>query len=302
LTIIKNGISSKVVANATKGEAMDVNLQPDEFRKRREDLGLTQTELGNLLDMNPMTISRYERSAGKGDNQTRDWLFSTALSFTNLIKLINSKPEAIPNPNRREELLENVRKRLCSEDIAESQLREIFYSNNGSEFTGGVEHNFKKFIELVVFFAKNGTYRTKLNKLLFYSDFLHFREFRSSITGSSYAKIPFGPVPDKYAMCYAILEDTHLLNVSPEILEQTDIVVERMTSTRPPNLNYFSTSELLAVTYINLHFGNRTSKELSELSHEEEGYKNTEQGKLIPYSYADQLSVSLQFENIIERR
>lgn len=43
---------------------------------------------------------------------------------------------------------------------------------------------------------------TKLNKLMFYCDFCHYREFGLSISGLTYRALNFGPVPDHYATIY----------------------------------------------------------------------------------------------------
>ena len=37
--------------------------------------------------------------------------------------------------------------------------------------------------------------KVKLFKLLYYVDFDHFQEFKSSVTGDWYRKLPYGPVP-----------------------------------------------------------------------------------------------------------
>lgn len=47
---------------------------------------------------------------------------------------------------------------------------------------------------------------TKLNKILFYSDFLYFRENGVSITGGGYKKLQFGPVPKDIQAATSSLE------------------------------------------------------------------------------------------------
>ncbi|NIO19633.1 MAG: DUF4065 domain-containing protein, partial [Candidatus Aenigmarchaeota archaeon] len=46
---------------------------------------------------------------------------------------------------------------------------------------------------------------TVLNKLLFYADFKHCKEYTVSISGSRYARLPYGPVPDNWAHYLAFL-------------------------------------------------------------------------------------------------
>ncbi|MBK7883907.1 MAG: SocA family protein [Chitinophagaceae bacterium] len=53
--------------------------------------------------------------------------------------------------------------------------------------------------------------RLKLNKLLFYSDFLSYKLTGFSITGLSYRAIQYGPVPTYYDNIYAYLENEEII-------------------------------------------------------------------------------------------
>ena len=59
----------------------------------------------------------------------------------------------------------------------------------------------KKYKHTVLYFIKhcNNKYLgdTKLNKLLYYFDFIHYREQGVSATGDVYCHLDFGPVPKK---------------------------------------------------------------------------------------------------------
>jgi uncharacterized phage-associated protein len=60
-----------------------------------------------------------------------------------------------------------------------------------------IEHHREKLINGIIYFVKNTRYcgKTKLFKLLYYLDFIHFRETGKSITGLDYYAWDFGPVP-----------------------------------------------------------------------------------------------------------
>lgn len=49
------------------------------------------------------------------------------------------------------------------------------------------------------------TFVTKMNKLLFYADFIHYRRHGYGITGLTYKALPFGPVPDRWGALYGAL-------------------------------------------------------------------------------------------------
>lgn len=80
----------------------------------------------------------------------------------------------------------------------EKQLENYFFGaclpNN---LTGFKTPDFRKFSEMIVFFAeKLEPWKTKLNKLLFYADFIMHRQSGFSMSGVQYRAIPMGPVPN----------------------------------------------------------------------------------------------------------
>ena len=60
-----------------------------------------------------------------------------------------------------------------------------------------VEHSQEKLKNAVIYFLKNTKYcgNTKLAKLLYHLDFLHFKETGKSVTGLQYYAYPYGPYP-----------------------------------------------------------------------------------------------------------
>ena len=56
-----------------------------------------------------------------------------------------------------------------------------------------------KLINGIKYFIKNtkNIGRTKLFKLLYFWDFIHFKRYGTSVTGLNYFAYPFGPVPKK---------------------------------------------------------------------------------------------------------
>ncbi|MCI4624782.1 MAG: SocA family protein [Candidatus Magnetoovum sp. WYHC-5] len=60
-----------------------------------------------------------------------------------------------------------------------------------------IDHSREKLLNAIVYFLQNTKYcgKTKLFKLLYYLDFLHFKETGKSITGLDYFAWNYGPVP-----------------------------------------------------------------------------------------------------------
>lgn len=62
-----------------------------------------------------------------------------------------------------------------------------------------IEHEREKLINAAIYFVKHtrNCGVTKLLKLLYFLDFLHFKETGKSVTGLDYYAFPFGPVPKR---------------------------------------------------------------------------------------------------------
>ena len=100
------------------------------------------------------------------------------------------------------------------------------------------EFNEKKFRELILHIAskcEGGRYRntTKLNEILFYSDFLAHKLLGEPITGAEYFALPYGPAPKR------------LLPIRKE-MEREEIAIQklgsqhRVVALREPDYEEFS--------------------------------------------------------------
>lgn len=64
-----------------------------------------------------------------------------------------------------------------------------------------IDHSKEKLYNAIIYFVSNTKFcgKTKLFKLLYYLDFLHFKETSKSVTGLKYYTWPMGPVPKDLA-------------------------------------------------------------------------------------------------------
>ena len=82
------------------------------------------------------------------------------------------------------------------------------------EFGGYRHYDPDRLAEMIVFFCTlPNMFKTKLNKMLFYADFLHCKEQALSISGSPYLAFARGPVPEHYDRLTAVLVDSGALGV-----------------------------------------------------------------------------------------
>lgn len=130
-----------------------------------------------------------------------------------------------------------------------------------------VEFNEQKLKELILYIAtqcKDDVFfgATKVNKLLFFADFLAYERLGRPITGAEYMAIEHGPAPRR------------LMPLREEMLEDGEIVIEqrpyqmRIVAAREPDLGHFSREELTIVNYVIRVLRDIDADEVSDLTHQ----------------------------------
>ena len=259
--------------------------QPAEIKAFRKKYGLTQSELSKLMGWGPVTLSRYENGALQDD--VHDKMLRLAMNPDNLIRLVEQAPEALPDEKKRRLVDELQRERDLSLGL-ERVCEERFLRYEPDEYSGYRRLDIAKFFNVILYFCKDGDFKTKINKLLFYADFLHFKQYTVSITGVRYAHAPFGPVPDKYETLLAALIENGSL-VSEEFACSEEITGEKLMTVKSPDFSLFSDSEIKILATVRERFRGFSARKIMEYSHDEAGYKETASGQFISYKYAGRL-------------
>lgn len=264
-------------------------LMPEEIKGLRSHYGLTQKELSDLLGWGDATLSRYENGALQSDANER--MLRMLTEPGNLLRLIEENPNAIPEEKRMALVKELGEQK--EEDFSPDKIYLKWFGNeDADEFTGSKKLDLERLFNLILFFCRGGVFKTKLNKLLFYADYAHFKKFRTSITGLQYVRLSFGPVPKDYGFFYDLLLKRGAIDIQ-EVVFTEDIVGEELSALQEPNLCLYSDDELATMTYVKEHFKDTSSKEIVEISHGEKGYKETSDKAFISYEFAKELQLEL---------
>lgn len=147
----------------------------------------------------------------------------------------------------------------------------------------------RKFMELVLFIAQRSEGdsnfgATKLNKLLFYSDFLAYANLGRAITNHRYQRLPKGPAPRAMLPILKQMESARMIARA----ERTHYgkVQKRVVALRDPDLSLFSAQEIMLVTDLISEFHGKNATDVSEFSHRFRGWQLAEPGEDIPYQMA----------------
>jgi hypothetical protein len=124
----------------------------------------------------------------------------------------------------------------------------------------------------------------KLNKLLFYADFLSYIKFGESITGQEYQALPQGPAPRR------------MLPVMQKMIEKEVLAIrendyygknqQRPFALATPDTARFAYEQIALVEDVIKRFWGMNGTEISAASHRFIGWKISRVGETIPYSVA----------------
>jgi hypothetical protein len=146
-----------------------------------------------------------------------------------------------------------------------------------------------KLRELILFIADRSSQderfgSIKLNKLLFYSDFLAYVKLGSSITGHAYQRLENGPAPKKMLPLMNEMVDEKVLAIKER--NYYGKIQKVPVALREANLEGFSAEEIAVVTEVIDTLARKNAKGISSLSHKFAGWKMAGDRELIPYTVA----------------
>ena len=173
-----------------------------------------------------------------------------------------------------------------------------------------INHNREKLLNALVYFSRNtrSCGKTKLFKLLYFFDFIHFRETGKSVTGLNYYAWDKGPVPQD--LFHELKQPDKDLKETIALLKQSedeDDKLCRVIARKPFDPKYFTKREMKLMERLSFIFKDALAKDMVEITHlagtpwdktiNEKGL-----GKRIDYSLAiDGTKGSLTSEDIRER-
>lgn len=259
-------------------------LLPEEIRKIREQYGLSQRSFAKLLNWGDKTIRRYENGAVQDRAHNSLLLF---LREPENMRTYLTENEVALDEKQIARLLETVEKLEQDTDFRVGRRYfDLFFSKIPCEENGFKGFDYEKLCAMVLFFAHKsaGLLKTKLMKLLNYSDMIFYKENGLSISGLKYAHLPYGPVPDNFDMILGKMAADHIAHI--EVLYDGAYENHQVVPECDVPEGALSDEEIEVLERIYEKFKNFGSVEISNYSHREKGYNATKTGQIISYVYA----------------
>jgi len=147
----------------------------------------------------------------------------------------------------------------------------------------------RKFTELLVYVASRlhgdqSGGATELNKLLFFADFAHVRRTGAPITGAEHQKLEHGPAARRLSPVRdRLIESGDAVLVDEQFLGYRQ---HRLVPHRDADLGVFSSDELATIDKVLADLGGLNARQVSDLSHDEAGWRLVDFGDTIPYEAA----------------
>lgn len=245
---------------------------PEEISAIRAAYGFSAAKIAEILGLGTNTYRNYEQGEVPSESNARlIQIVQDPEEFKKIVQLSGALQEKQLEKlsAKIDHLIESRKKTSCVD------LEEYFLGSKlPDEYSGYRRPSLEKLSGMVMFFAKQlKPWKTKLNKLLFFADFLHFKTTGYSISGTRYCAIPMGPVPDNFNSIFEWIE------------KQGDVTVEKKEfhdggtgdqffagDGRKFNAGIFSAEELNTLTTVAETFSRISTKEIIRISHEEKAW------------------------------
>lgn len=257
----------------------------DEIIATRERYGVSASKMSLILGFGTNQYRLYEE--GEVPSESNGKMIRSAMNprvFQELVgasRNLLSEKEFVKISAKVEDVIEQ------SVDMKDDQWaeRRIFRTGRGLA-NGFAPQSTARLRSLLVYvLGKMGdTFQTKMNKVLFYIDFLSYRERGMAISGLAYQAIEFGPVPQRWDRVYSGFD---------EVVPQSKMVKDQectvLTTDVKADTSLFSKEELEIIDAVCKKLAGVSAKKIVEMSHLESAWKkyyNPSQSTLIPFEEA----------------
>ena len=255
----------------------------DEIVALRERYGISATKMALILGFGTNQYRLYE--TGEVPSESNGKMIRSAMNPSVFLDLVRSSR----NQLTEKEYLKISKK--VEEEIADEQVKRqeqweaacLFRSGRGlaNGFAPQSTERLKNLL-LHILEQMGETFQTKMNKVLFYIDFLSYRERGMAISGLAYQAMEFGPVPQRWDRVYSAFDDVEQREKQLQGQECLSLWANGTA-----DMSGFSAGEMAVIDKVCETMKKMTSRAASQKSHNEPMWSaHVEKQELIPFSEA----------------
>jgi transcriptional regulator with XRE-family HTH domain len=229
----------------------------------RENFGLSQERVAELLEVNRVTISQIENGERK----------ISAEEIAKLSRIFNMPSDVLLDLEKDIKVILDSHKKPKQKENQEIRIHVP-------------KKNLEKFKEVLLYILKKvgskpNVGESVLYKLLYFIDFNFYEKYEEQLIGATYIKNNFGPTPKEFIKIVEMMErDEELVRVKDKYFEYPQ---RKYLPRRNPDLSILKAHELMIIDEVLAKLSDMNATEISEYSHNDVPWLTTIDGDIIQY-------------------
>lgn len=252
---------------------------PDEIRETRERYGLSCQQMSKIVGFGQNQWGQYE--SGRMPSESNGKSIAAVGSQAGMLAMLRAS---------RNEFDEDTYDKIEASVLRASRSggrnsRDVYFYGNTTRglYNGYTEMNADRLrcmVQTIVSMERDGVSKTKLNKEMFYADFLCYKRHGRSISGLRYKAIQYGAVPEHYDTVY-----DHVDGLDRKIAGG-DLEYE-LFRCGSPDTSSLSNEDMKVIQDVMSLLAGKSCSEVVKMNHMEDGWlKNKDSHGFIPYDEA----------------
>ncbi len=242
----------------------------DEIIAIRRKYGISAAKMSLVLGIGVNQYRLYEQEEVPSVSNGR--MIRSIMNPEVMLQMVESSENEL-SKNEYVKIVKRVKEMMLDEEtesIEKYERERVFAGRRGSD-NGYAPISLERLKNIMLFVLEKcgDVWCTKMNKLLFYMDFLSYRERGMAMTGLTYKAIEFGPVPERWDRVYSEFSE-----IRQELKQAGEFVGSVLKSDVKSDLAMFSDDELKVMEQVCSQFATCSSRDISRLSHEETAWVN----------------------------
>lgn len=253
----------------------------DEIIAVRQRYGISAAKMSLVLGIGVNQYRLYEQ--GEVPSVSNGRMIRSIMNPKVMLEMVESSKNELGESeyNRIKSKVNGTITEIYAYKLEQYVVRRIFNERRGAA-NGYAQASLDRLKNIMLYILNKcgDVWCTKMNKLLFYVDFLSYRDRGMAMTGLVYRAIDFGPVPDRWERVYS-----EFAEVKQELHQVGEFVGSKLKALEDVDVSLFTDEELKVLDAVCSCFGSMSSREISRVSHEEDAWINHhEKHEFIPFS------------------
>ena len=242
----------------------------DEIIAVRQRYGISAAKMSLILGVGINQYRLYEQ--GEVPSVSNGRMIRSIMNPKVMLEMVECSKNEL-SVSEYEKIISKVQAIIASSEtykMEQYETRRIFNTPRGAD-NGYAQLSLNRLRNIMLYILNrcDEVWCTKMNKLLFYTDFMSYRERGMAMTGLSYRAIDFGPVPERWDRVYSEFPE-----VRQELRQVGDFVGSVLIASEESDYSMFTDAELKVLDSICTHFSKMSSREISRISHDEDAWLN----------------------------